>query len=105
VDVHDLDGRRYLVATHGVGAWVLNLRASGEGSLRLGHTRIAFTAVELDAAQAGPVMRRALGPLVASSGWRGTGVRNNLGVGVDATDEDYVAAAATHPVFEIVPRG
>ena len=39
IDVHDVDGRRYLIATHGVGGWVVNLRAAGEGTLRLGRTR------------------------------------------------------------------
>jgi len=103
VDVHDIDGRRYLIATHGVGAWVLNLRASGEGTLRLGRTRIPFTAAELAPEQAGQVTRRALGTLVASDGWRGSGVRSNLGVRADSGDADYVRAAATHPVFEIIP--
>jgi deazaflavin-dependent oxidoreductase (nitroreductase family) len=102
VDVHDIDGRRYLIATHGVGAWVINLRAAGEGTLRLGRTRIPFAATELAPEQAGPITRRALGTLVGSDGWRGSGVRNNLGVRADSADADYVRAAATHPVFEIV---
>jgi len=102
-DVHDLDGRRYLIATHGVGDWVLNLRAAGEGTLRLGRTRIPFTATELPPTEAGPITRRALGSLVAASGWRSTGVRSNLGVQPGSADPDYVAAAHDHPVFEVRP--
>jgi deazaflavin-dependent oxidoreductase (nitroreductase family) len=103
VDVHDLDGRRYLIATHGVGAWVVNLRAAGEGSLRLGRTQLRVASRELAPELGGPILRRALGSLVASQGWRGSGVRSNLGVSPDSGDEDYVRAAATHPVFEITP--
>jgi deazaflavin-dependent oxidoreductase (nitroreductase family) len=103
IDVHDVGGRRYLIATHGVGAWVLNLRASGEGTLSLGRRRTAFTARELAPEEAGPIMRAALGPLLASNGWRGDGLRSNLGVGRGATDLDDVTAAGDHPVFEVQP--
>jgi deazaflavin-dependent oxidoreductase (nitroreductase family) len=103
VDVHDVGGKRYLIATHGVGAWVLNLRAAGEGTLRLGRKRIAFTVRELEPDAAAPIMRAALAKLVASGGWRGNGVRSNLGVPADADEAAYAASAPTHPVFEIVP--
>lgn len=102
VDVHDIAGRRYLIATHGVGGWVLNLRAAREGTLRLGRTRMAFTARELAPEDAGSVMRTALGPLVESNGWRGDGLRNNLQVDRGATDADFATAARDHPVFEVV---
>jgi len=102
VDVHDIAGRRYLIATHGVGAWVLNLRAAGKGTLRLGRKREAFTARELAPEEAGSVMHAALGPLVASDGWRGDGLRNNLHVDRGATDADFATAARDHPVFEVV---
>lgn len=103
IDEHDVDGRRYLIATHGVGAWVLNLRAAGEGTLRLGRKRTAFVARELAPEEAGAVMRAALGPLVASSGWRSDGLWNNLRVDRGATDADYAASARDHPVFEVQP--
>lgn len=103
VDVHKVAGRRYLIASHGVGAWVLNLRAAGEGTLRLGRKRTAFSARELASEEAGSVMRTALGPLVESNGWRGDGLRNNLHVARGATDADDVTAARDHPVFEVVP--
>jgi hypothetical protein len=93
----------HLIATHGVGAWVLNLRAAGEGTLRLGRTSMAFTARELAPEEAGSVMRAALGALVASNGWRGDGLRNNLHVDREATDADYAAVARDHPVFEVRP--
>jgi deazaflavin-dependent oxidoreductase (nitroreductase family) len=103
VDVHTLDGRRYLVATHGVGAWVLNLRAAGGGSLRLGRRREGFRARELAPAEAGPVIAATLGGLLARDGWRSRGVRANLGVGPGSQPEDYARAAIDHPVFEVLP--
>ncbi len=104
VDVHDLDGRRYLIASHGISAWVLNLRAAGEGSLRLGRNRLAFEARELDPAEAGPIIRQAFTRLVASKGWRGEGIRANLGVSTSSPDADYVVSAREHPVFELHPK-
>ena len=103
VDVHDIAGRRYLIATHGVGAWVLNLRAAEEGTLRLGRKRTAFTVRELAPEEAGFVMNAALGPLVASNDWRGNGLRNNLNVDRGATPADFATAARDHPVFEVQP--
>lgn len=102
VDVHEVNGRRYLIATHGVGAWVLNVRAAGGGTLRLGRSRETFRARELDAQEAGPVMQTALGRLAGSEGWRGRGLRANLGLTPTANAADWLEAAATHPVFEVV---
>jgi len=103
VDVYAVGGRRYLVATHGIGAWVLNLRAGGGGTLRLGRRREAFRVRELAPAEAGPIIRAALGGLLAGDGWRSRGVRSNLGVGPDSPVEDYARASVDHPVFEVLP--
>jgi hypothetical protein len=99
--VHEIAARRYLIATHGVGAWVPNLRAAGEGTLQLGRKRTAFTSRELTPQEAGPIMHAALGSLVASNGWRGDGLRDNLRVNRGSADPDYVGAAQDHPVFEV----
>jgi deazaflavin-dependent oxidoreductase (nitroreductase family) len=101
VDVHDLDGRRYLIASHGIGSWVLNLRAAGTGTLRLGRRRLEFEARELEPSEAGPVIRRAFSRLVATDSWRGRGIRANLGVTPASPEADYVASAREHPVFEL----
>ncbi|MFN8623732.1 MAG: nitroreductase/quinone reductase family protein [Chloroflexota bacterium] len=101
VDVHDVAGRRYLIATHGVGAWVVNLRDAGEGTLRLGRRRTRFTSRELAAEEAADVLGAALGPLLATDGWRGSGLRANLGVSRVPQRGDLVVAAGSHPVFEV----
>src|SRR5579859_692587 len=103
VDVHRDGDRRYLVATHGMGSWVLNLRARGEGVLSLGSRRETVSARELSPEEAGPVIRTVLRNLVVSDGFRGRAVRSHLGVVPGSPLEDYVRAARTHPVFELRP--
>ncbi len=101
VDIHEHDGRRFLIATHGMGNWVYNLRATGEGMLSLGWSRQAFTAVELTPEAAGPVIKEIMGPLLASQGVRGSALRQNIGVTADAPVDDFINAARSHPVFEL----
>jgi deazaflavin-dependent oxidoreductase (nitroreductase family) len=101
IDVHEFDGRRFLIATHGVGSWVYNLRATGEGVLSLGWSRQPFTAQELTPEAGGPVIKDALGPLLASQGVRGTALRQNFSLAADAPLNDFIDAARSHPVFEL----
>jgi deazaflavin-dependent oxidoreductase (nitroreductase family) len=101
VDLHEYDGRRFLIATHGMGSWVYNLRATGEGVLSLGWNRQAFRAVELPPEVGGPVIKAVLGPLLASEGVRGTALRENFGLAADASLNDFIDAARSHPVFEL----
>ncbi len=105
VDLHEHDGRRFLIATHGVGSWVHNLRATGEGVLSLGWSRQAFTAVELTPEAGGPVIKDVLGPLLASQGARGTALRQNFSLAADASLNDFIDAARSHPVFELGSPG
>jgi deazaflavin-dependent oxidoreductase (nitroreductase family) len=101
IDLHEHDGRRFLIATHGVGSWVHNLRASGEGVLSLGWSRQRFTAVELPPEVGGPIIKDVLGPLLASEGARGTALRQNFSLAADASLDDFIDAARSHPVFEL----
>ncbi len=101
IDVHEFDGRRFLIATHGVGSWVQNLRATGEGVLSLGWSRQPFTAQELTPEAGGPVIKNVLGPLLASQGARGTALRQNFSLVADAPMNDFIDAARSHPVFEL----
>src|SRR5437764_14308370 len=47
VNLLTFEGERYLVAPRGTTQWVRNLRASGEGRLRVGWRLEEFTAAEL----------------------------------------------------------
>lgn len=92
------DGGRYLVAPRGTTEWVRNLRAAGEGELRLGRSRERFNAVELPD-QEKPQLLRAYLKLWA---WE-TGKWFD-GVTAQSADEDLARIAPAHPVFRITGR-
>jgi deazaflavin-dependent oxidoreductase (nitroreductase family) len=101
VDLFERDGRHWLVATHQANAsWVRNLRATGQGTLTRGRRRYAFTAVELAQAEGGTVLKEVLGPRLARP-MAGFVLRQTLGVPPDAPLEEFISAAAAHPVFEL----
>ncbi len=101
VDMFERNGRRWLVATHSPDAnWVRNVRVAREGTLSRGHRTFAFTAIELAQQEAGVVLKEVLGPRLASR-VGGLVLRRTLGVRHDAPLEEFVRAAASHPVFEI----
>jgi F420H(2)-dependent quinone reductase len=52
----EYEGRRYLVAPRGNTNWARNLRAVGEGDLRVGGRRIHFKATEIPAPQRAPLV-------------------------------------------------
>ena len=52
----EYEGRRYLVAPRGNTHWARNLRAVGEGELRLGGRRIPFKATEIPVSQRAPLV-------------------------------------------------
>lgn len=52
----EYEGRRYLVAPRGNTHWARNLRAVGEGELRLGGRRIPFKATEIPVSQRPPLV-------------------------------------------------
>lgn len=101
VDVYELAGRRFLIATHGEGNWVRNLRAAGQGTLGLGHRQHAFTSTELPSEEAGRTIKELLGPLLTTRGIRGMALRRHFGVAADASLQDFIRVARSHPVFEI----
>jgi deazaflavin-dependent oxidoreductase (nitroreductase family) len=101
IDVHEYQGQRYLIATHGEGQWVQNLRAAGCGTLSLGWRHQRFSCVELPPEAGGPIIRDILSPLLATSGIRGSMLRQQLGLRAGAALQDFIAVARTHPVFEL----
>lgn len=91
----ELDGARYLVAPRGTTQWVRNIRASGEGELRLGRKRERITVQEIDDDAKPPVLRPYLRV------WESEMKKFFEGVGPDAPDEEMRAEAVHHPVFRI----
>lgn len=88
-------GGDYLVAPRGHTQWVRNLRASGEGRLRLGRRTRPFTAVELGDDQKPALLRAYL------QRWKmEVGVFFG-GVGPDSPDAELRRIAPDHPVFKL----
>jgi deazaflavin-dependent oxidoreductase (nitroreductase family) len=88
-------GERYLVAPRGDTHWVRNIRASGEGRLRVGGTTRQIRVAELPDSEKTDVLRAYL------KHWRfETG--KFFGLEGDPTDADLVRIAPNHPVFRIV---
>ena len=95
VNLLTLDGTRYLVAPRGVTQWVRNLRAAGEGTLRLGGRAEPFRATEIPDADKAPILRAYL------KRWKmEVGVFFD-GVGADAEDAELERIAPNHPVFRV----
>jgi deazaflavin-dependent oxidoreductase (nitroreductase family) len=91
---------RWLVAPFGEVGWVRNVRAGGQVTLRRGKTTETYTATEVDASAAAPVLRDyvAIGPV-----WRQ--VKGHFDVEPGAPLEAFAAEAPRHPVFELHPVG
>lgn len=95
VDVMTVDGQRWLVAPYGEVQWVRNLRATPTAELRRGRRSSVWTAEEVDAVTAVPVVRRYIRDVrVTRAYW---------GVDADAPDADLRREAAGHPVFRLAP--
>jgi deazaflavin-dependent oxidoreductase (nitroreductase family) len=85
----------YLVAPRGHTQWVRNLRASGQGRLRVGRRSQAFTAVELADDEKPALLRAYL------EKWKFEVGMFFAGVGPDSTDEQLLGVAPDHPVFRL----
>jgi deazaflavin-dependent oxidoreductase (nitroreductase family) len=95
VNLLTFDGADYLVAPRGVTQWVRNLRAAGEGRLRLGRRVEPFTSVELGDDEKEAVLRAYL------KRWKAeVGVFFD-GVDADSPAEELARIAPRHPVFRI----
>ncbi len=89
------DGAEYLVAPRGQTQWVKNLRASGQGRLRVGRRTQSFHAVELADEEKPPLLRAYL------KKWKFEVGVFFAGVGPDSSDEELRHIAPDHPVFRV----
>ena len=98
VNLLKYEGADYLVSPRGQTQWVKNLRAGGEGRLRVGRRTQPFTAIEL-ADEEKPALLRAY-----LKKWKfEVGVFFD-GVGPDSSDDDVRRIAPDHPAFRITSR-
>lgn len=98
VNLLTFDGSDYLVAPRGETQWVRNLRAAGEGRLRVGKRTTTFEAVELLDAEKPRILRPYL------ERWKWEVGQFFEGVGPEASEEDLLGIAPNHPVFSITTQ-
>ena len=98
VNVLTVEDRRYLVAPRGRTQWVLNVRAAGTCTLRVGRRAETVRLRELDDHDKPAVLRPYL------RRWKWEVGQFFDGAGPDSTDAELLAIAPNHPVFEISPR-
>jgi deazaflavin-dependent oxidoreductase (nitroreductase family) len=97
VNVLTVGEQRFLVAPRGETQWVLNVRAAGGCSLRVGRRVETVRLRELADSDKPDVLRH----YVRRWSWEVGQFFD--GVGPDSSDDDLLAIAPNHPVFEIVP--
>ena len=81
----------------GVTQWVRNMRARGEGELRVGRQREPIRAVEVADAEKPEILRAYL------RRWRFEVGMFFQGIGPDASEDDLRRIASDYPVFRILP--
>jgi hypothetical protein len=86
---------RYLVCPYGEVAWVLNARAAGSVKLTRGGRSEQLAVDELGPADAGPILRLylKLAPIT----------QPYFDARPDSPEQAFVAEAANHPVFRLIP--
>ena len=89
------EGEHYLVAPRGHTQWVRNLRASGEGRLRVGRRIEPFSAVELTDDEKPPLLRAYL------KKWKFEVGVFFAGVGPESSEEELRRIAPDHPAFRL----
>jgi deazaflavin-dependent oxidoreductase (nitroreductase family) len=95
VNLLTYEGDRYLVAPRGTTQWVRNLRAAGDGELRLGRRTERFRATELADDEKREVLRHYL------KRWAWEVGAFFDGVGAKASDDELTRIAPDHPIFRI----
>ena len=96
VNLLTVDGQRYLVAPRGHTQWVKNLRATGDGTLRIGRKVEAFRAEELADADKPDIIRTYL----KKWAWE-VGAFFGKDVNADSPVETLLHVAPGVPVFKI----
>jgi len=106
VAVVSVDGRRYVIGAYGDVHWVRNLRAAGEGMVRLSGREVPVRARELDGDEATSFFAVTLRDYIARFPWFGRAFARLLfGLVGPEVLADPARAAETRPVFELTPMG
>jgi deazaflavin-dependent oxidoreductase (nitroreductase family) len=90
------ENQRYLVAPRGETGWVRNIRASGEGELRLGGKRERITVDEVPVETKAPILRAYL------KNWKSETSKFFGGATDESPEEELRRIAPDHPIFRIL---
>ena len=88
------DDRRWLVSPYGQVGWVYNATASGKVTLTRNGKSETVAIRECSAKQAAPILRKYVIHVAIT--------RPYFDVGINSSEEAYIAEAPKHPVFEII---
>jgi deazaflavin-dependent oxidoreductase (nitroreductase family) len=97
INLFTYEGTQYLLAPRGHTEWVRNLRAAGEGELRLGRRVQHFHPVEIDDADKEPLIRLYLRKWAWETGAFFDGLK------ADSPASEIETAAPGFPVFRVIP--
>ena len=104
VAVVEIEGRRFIIGAYGDVQWVRNLRAAGEGDIAIRGRKEHVTARELDPVAATTFFRETLPGFIGRLPWFGRLFGGALFRFIAPEIlGDPVAAAASRPVFELLP--
>lgn len=106
VGLFERSGQRWLFSEFGDVNWVRNLRAAGEGTLRLGRRRETVVVVELTSEAAAHVLKEVVAPWLRSPmGAMATVMAGGsiFRVPFDAPVTEFIQEVPRHPVFELRP--
>jgi deazaflavin-dependent oxidoreductase (nitroreductase family) len=95
VNLLTVNGESYLVSPRGNSQWVRNLRAAGDGQLRVGRRTEKFTAQELPDDAKAVVLREYL------RRWKWEVGAFFDGLSAESSDADLAAAAPGFPAFRV----
>ncbi len=102
VAIMAVDGQRYVIGAYGDVHWVRNLRAAGEGTIRMGRRTVAITARELSHDEGVAFFGTTLPGYIARFPWFGRAFARMLfGLVGPEVLGDPEKAATTRPVFEL----
>jgi deazaflavin-dependent oxidoreductase (nitroreductase family) len=104
VAIMEVGGRQYIQSPYGEVNWVHNLRANPEAVLTKGGRDERVEAVEVAPEDAVAILRAGVDRYLHSR-WMAPVVRVFTGMHRDSTDEEILARARSHPMFQLVPAG
>jgi deazaflavin-dependent oxidoreductase (nitroreductase family) len=103
VAIMDVEGRQYIQSPYGEVNWVQNLRANPEAVLSRGSHQEPVEAIEVAPEDAVAILRAGVARYLRSR-WLAPVARLFTGIRPDSTDEEILARARHHPMFELRPK-